>query len=185
MDLVYRKVDVGDLALGAFAFLAPFWTIVAWTEGATSLDPLWTYYHNLGIRLICVAAFLTDLAILACVVGRLASIRSQREALSKRFSFTLTLLAFMGATLTWLELWYGSTFYYGAVRDKQGLPFNINHGGPVGSLVFLTFALWRLPPRQFRRVPVLLAKGIATLILLVGHWFIVRLLEGSWEFWQS
>jgi hypothetical protein len=180
-----RTVDLRDLGLAAFVLLGVFWQIVLWTEAATSADPLWTYYHNPAIRLICLAALLTDFAILGSAIGRFSAIRYHHKRLDNGLFFLLSLLALVGAGLTWLELWYGSTFYYGEVRDKQGLPFNVNHGGPVGSSVFLAYVLWGLPLGHLRRIPAFLLKAMCTLILLLGHWVILRLVERPWELWHS
>jgi hypothetical protein len=179
------RVDLRNLALAGFVIAAPFWLILVWTEGQTNVDPLWTYYRNAGIRWICIGALLTDVAILASAVGGFAATRSDKKALAQCFSFGLIFLALIGAALTWLELWYGSTFYYGEVRDKQGLPFTVNNGGPAGSFIFFTYVLWALPIRKLGGTPPLLLKGAGTLILLFAHWLVFNLLKEPWGLWQS
>jgi hypothetical protein len=181
----YGGLEIRDLILGGFVLIALFWLVVVRSEGVTSIDPLWTYYDNRGIQLIFLTALLIDLAILGSGVGKVVAIQWQNKVVAQRFSWTLSFLALAGAILTWLELWYGSTFYYGEVRDKQGLPFTINNGGPLGSFAFVTYVLWALPLANSRRVPALVTKGIATLILLLAHWLIFRLVEEPWRVWQS
>lgn len=180
-----KKADFLNLVLAGFVIVAPFWLIVWWTEGQSNIDPLWTYYRDAGIRWICISAVVTDVAILGSVVGGFVAARSDNKELAQRLSFILILLVLIGAGLTWLELWYGSTFHYGEVRDKQGLPFSLNHGGLAGSFIFLTYALWALSIRELRGIPLLLLKGSGTLILLFTHWLILQLLREAWGLWQS
>jgi hypothetical protein len=179
------QVDFRNLALAVFVIVAPFWLILLWTEGQTNVDPLWTYYRDSGIRWIGIGALLTDATILATAIGGVAATRSDKKVLAHRFTLVLIFLALIGAGLTWLELWYGSTLYYGEVRDKQGLPFAVNNGGPTGSFIFLTYVLWSLPISQLRGIPPLLMKAVGTLILLFAHWLILQLLREPWGLWQS
>ena len=91
----------------------------------------------------------------------------------------------IGALLTWLELWYGSTFYYGEVRDKQNLPFGINNGGALGSVVFLTYIISRIRPTQWSRRRLVLFRAVAVFALILGHVAVLRLLEAPWQLAQS
>jgi len=79
-------------------------------------NPYVDYEANPGIRIIIAAAFAIDVVmfvwIVVCAIRRSWSHASQ-----------LTLIALCAAAIAfiWLELWWGSTFYYGEVRDKQGI----------------------------------------------------------------
>ncbi len=95
------------------------------------------------------------------------------------------ILAAIGAALTWIELWYGSTFYYGEVRDKQGLPLNVNNIGPVGSYAFLGYLACRVAlntkwrPAVFAGIPALLAAS------WFAHSAMLTFLRGPWLLYQS
>lgn len=181
-----RNLDtyVFHVALTLFALLSLLWSWLVRTEGATNLDPLWDYYQNPAIQSIYFTALVTDISVAFAGGGRLALVRLQRVELAESLSLTLVLLSLVGATLTWLELWYGSTFYYGEVRDKQGLPFTVNHGGPIGSFFFLTYVIWCLPSKRLQNIS-LWAKMTATLILLLGHWLVLWFVEDKWFLWLS
>jgi hypothetical protein len=62
------------------------------------------------------------------------------EKLKRKVIFLALYLssALIIAVLQWYELYYGSTFYYGEVRDKQGLGF------PVLSSCMVTLIIWKI-----------------------------------------
>jgi hypothetical protein len=175
------RPGVAEWLLVAFCALAGLGLYVAYWNGefAWSVDPtnytnpFARYYANVGVRAITIAAYAVDAGIVLTVVGW--AVRRAPASTTLRILLGLCLL---GAAIIWVELWYGSTFYYGEVRDKQGLPFGVNNGGPLGSVAFLAFVAWRSLPRMVIR--------LATLpVLITGHWLLLRLLEESWQLWQS
>ena len=91
----------------------------------------------------------------------------------------------LGAILPWLELWWGSTFYYGEVRDKQGLPNSVVNIGTLGALVLLGYIALRMP------LPLESAsrRTIVRAALFLGICAMQRLacdfLAGTWNLWQS
>jgi hypothetical protein len=95
--------------------------------------------------------------------------------------------ATLGALLPWVEIWYGSTFYYGEVRDKQGLPFGVNNFGPIGTFCFLTYLIWRtrIFESDWFRARIKLARIIATLAVPLLEWGLFCLVYKRWHLWQS
>lgn len=69
----------------------------------------------------------------------------------------LLLLVLIIALLQWFELWYGSTFYYGEVRDKQGL------GVPILSIVLQIYILLRLGKKRAMVI------GLIALIIIMNY----------------
>lgn len=97
----------------------------------------------------------------------------------------LLIFAVSGATLTWTELWYGSTFDYGPVRDKQGLPFGVNHGGVLGSFLFLTYVIWRIDWSAERGIKSTVIRVLLTVLLVALQALGLRLVERPWYILQS
>ncbi|TLX71641.1 hypothetical protein E9993_19945 [Labilibacter sediminis] len=101
--------------------------------GSKGFDPFRDYYTNKGIVLIFIARLIFWLTV--CVLG----IIWIKNKTIKPLNFNLLLLIILIiALIHWFELWYGSTFYYGEVRDKQGL------GVPILCIVLQIYVLLRL-----------------------------------------
>jgi hypothetical protein len=170
-----------EWALVAFCFLADF-TItlpaeLSWGEGRS---PYSRYYGNVGINLINIGALIVDVLVVALIIGWLISPRLASHALR-----TVMLLAAIGAALTWAELWYGSTFYYGEVRDKQGLPLSVNNVGIVGSYVFLGYLSCRVATHAVRRPAVFAVIPVSLVASWFAHSAVLALLKESWLLLQS
>jgi hypothetical protein len=56
----------------------------------------------------------------------------------------VAIAAVVAAWVPWLELWWGSVFYYGEVRDKQDLPWSVIHCGPIGATFFACYLISRV-----------------------------------------
>ena len=151
-----------------------------WSHNPNYTDPLARYNADSGIRLFNTIAFLIDILFILIVLAW-----SLRISYLKGLVKILPLIAVIAASLTWLELWYGSTFYYGEVRDKQGLLFSVNHGGVLGSFLFLTYVIWRIdwvPDDRRKRVWI---SGFLTILLIFVQAFALRQVEEYWKLWQS
>jgi hypothetical protein len=101
--------------------------------GAKGFDPYREYYTNKGIVLIFIARLSIWLTV--CFLG---IIWIKNKTIRPLIFNTLLILVLIIALLQWIELWYGSTFYYGEVRDKQGL------GVPILSIMLQIYVLLRL-----------------------------------------
>jgi hypothetical protein len=151
-----------EVALALGAALSAVWSVVAllWTD---STDPFAAYDANPGIRAITLAALALDLVLLVAIASSSRGWTRARQAL-------VLGCAAIGIALPWLELWWGSTFYYGEVRDKQGLPFSVNHGGIVGSVLFAAYIAWRLRFGRLRGGGLALARVGAVVAIGIVEW---------------
>lgn len=166
---------------GLWAGLVSFWNgEVHWSHNENYKNPFFTYYQNPGIQLISKLALAVDMGVAALIL-----VWAVARSKAKFLLYILLLLASVGAFLTWFELWYGSTFYYGEVRDKQGLPVGVNNGGIIGSFVFLTYLLWRVDVRSMparTQVPI---KVVLTVGLFFFQKVLVGILAEPWKIWSS
>jgi hypothetical protein len=137
------------------------------------IDPYVKYYQNNMISNIQVIAICIDSIILTLVLFKVAGLKNMI------FSLGLMFFLLLAVFLIWFELWYGSTFYYGEVRDKQGLPLTLNNIGFVGSILFSLYYLINL--RFFKKLKTI-SKISIVIILILGHWTMVKLLEAPWNF---
>jgi hypothetical protein len=87
--------------------------------------------------------------------------------------------------LIWFELWYGPTFYYGEVRDKQGLPFGVNNFGLLGSILFFAYLILRIKLNLDSVTKIFSLKIILLVLAIVIQVFLINNLEDSWKLWQS
>lgn len=94
--------------------------------------PYTQYYNNKIIQNLNYGAFILDIFICLSVVIILF-VNKATIKLKKILIFLL----FIGIILIWLELYYGSTFYYGEIRGMQMLPLLVNNFGVLGSTIFL------------------------------------------------
>lgn len=88
--------------------------------------------------------------------------------------------------LIWFEIYYGSTFYYGEVRDKHYV-FNLaNALGVKGSTIYLSYAILLLIFRSSNYIYV----KIIFMIGLIFTWYLsqvyfYKLMEEPWRLWLS
>jgi hypothetical protein len=174
-----------EYALAAFALLlclgsaTSLWNGEAFWHGG-GVDPFLRYHANRGIQSIAIAALATNLLVVVIVVlWRLGRVPS------KTAHVALPVGCAIAAVLPWLELWWGSTFYYGEVRDKQGLPFGVTNAGPLGTTLFLTYIALRLPLPgvSMTRGGAMRVAFIVGIVVLEG--LLLGLVEGPWNLSQS
>lgn len=95
-------------------------------------DPFDTYKRNPGIVRINIISLLSRSVFWSSLV-----FLSYKPQYKGKFLLCIFLLSGLtSAFLQWYELYYGSTFYYGEVRDKQGLAF------PLLGLFIVTLMIW-------------------------------------------
>lgn len=173
-----------NLTITLFAFLSTLHSLAFWGEAAQQHDPYKYYFQNQGIRIIHFAALFTDTAIVLSMLAWAVTSESERRSSAYR-GLALKAFALLGASLAWVELWYGSTFYYGEVRDKQGLPYGVNHFGPVGGFIFLSYVIWTIESKRITRRKAVVLRLIFTLIVLLAEVIVLRVVERPWRLWQS
>jgi hypothetical protein len=167
------------LLLGFFAF-ALLVNSLFFLVPSSGNDPLVEYEAKPGVRRIYAASLVIDLAVISTLVVSLVRQRWTRN--DQRIVATVALIA---ALLPWFELWYGSTFYYGEVRDKQGLPFGTNHLGVLGTFAFLSYLVLRIRVPQ-RMVAKERAWRMAAVVAVAAVEFIAwRFVYERWNLWQS
>jgi hypothetical protein len=144
---------------------------------STGNDPLVVCEANTVVRTLNAVALAVDVLILLLVAEGLITRRWPSI-----LQLSVCFFAVVAAALTWFELWYGSTFYYGEVRDKQGLPIGVNNLGALGSFCFLAYVIWRvkLPTSNGRSWRI-----VATAVLAGLQYLVLRVLEEPWKLWQS
>lgn len=175
-----------DWFVAVFALLAglltvlSFWNGEIFFKGPGYVDPFAAYHGHATIRLLNRLALYVDAGLLlTCIAWELLRTRSVF------FQGLFVALCLVGTALVWGELWFGSTFYYGEVRDKQNLPMGVNNGGVFGSFVFLGYLLCRAAT-LFTSHRISIVVSIVGLPALWGaHKLLVSLLQESWKLWQS
>lgn len=121
--------------------------------GAKGFDPYREYYTNKGIVWIFIIRLFFWLTVFALGIMWI------KNKTIRPLNFKILLLSILIiALLQWFELWYGSTFYYGEVRDKQGL------GVPILSIALQIYVLLRL--RIKKRTSLI---GLIALIIILNY----------------
>jgi hypothetical protein len=101
-------------------------------------DPEYLYMQNINIRIIYYASITLNIITLIILFYLYLTKKKDNQNSQNIFFFLFSLICLF---LVLYELYIGSTFYYGDVRDKQGLPLSINNMGFIGSIVYLSFSL--------------------------------------------
>jgi len=124
------------------------------------------------------------MAIIVSMVAWTVTSESKRRS-SIYYGLALKAFALLGASLAWIELWYGSTFYYGEVRDKQGLPYGVNHFGPIGGFIFLSYVIWTIESKRITKRKAMVWRLISTLVVFLAEVIVLRIVEQPWRLRQS
>lgn len=168
----------------SFSILANFISLFNgeffWSSNQNYIDPYSDYNNNFGIKTISNLVFILDSAIFLMVVY-------WRFEKGKEFPLKVIVVAsLLCIILCWFELWYGSTFYYGEVRDKQGLPFGINNGGLSGSYLFSFYLVLRLAiAKRSNRIKRILFAVSAAIVIYILHYSIYSMVCKPWDMLQS
>jgi len=172
------KSNIFETALAFLTFLAIIFSIISFIEiespNSQIDNPLAAYYSNPGIKRISTCKLISYctfflLFILLC----LDKFKNKTTVLAAYLTS-----AFVIAALQWYELYYGSTFYYGEVRDKQGLGF------PVFGSSMVTLIIWKINYSKNTDKD-LTIKLILTGIINFGLYQFYGQVYESWKLWQS
>jgi hypothetical protein len=160
-------ISLNVLGLGFYFFSIIF-------PGDTKSDPFHTYNNNPGIIRISIASIASQ--ILFIILFLVLSAESYRNNAFIKAAYLF--LALVIGFLTWYELYYGSTFYYGEVRDKQGLMF------PWIASLLATLVIWKInySKEDTRNVKIKIA---ATALVNVGLYVLWLKVYEPWNLWQS
>jgi hypothetical protein len=143
------------------------------------------YQENVIISAIYKISTYLDLILIVLLILKLFSSIKEYNSLNNYLSYLILIICFVSVFLYWFELYYGSTFYYGEVRDKQALYIcTINHG-LIGSILFsiiiLKILLNKFVKTKNKKIVLL---NLSILIILL-HFAVYKLLETPWNLWQS
>jgi hypothetical protein len=136
--------------------------------GSKEYDPFRNYYTNKGIVLIFITRLFFWLTV--CILG---IIWIKNKTIRPLYLNLLLLSVVTIALLQWFELWYGSTFYYGEVRDKQGL------GVPILSIGLQIYFSLRLGIKKRT-----LLIGLIVLIIIMNYG-IYSLVYENWKLYHD
>lgn len=170
------KSNIFETALAFLVLLAVVFSIINLIEidGEPIGNPFAQYYSNPVIRIIQILEFISYSCFL--LLFTLLCFDKYRKNLAVLIGYLTS--AFAIAALQWYELYYGSTFYYGEVRDKQGLGF------PVFSSFMVTLKIWKINYSKNRDVD-LTVKLVLTGIINFSLYQLYGQVYESWKLWQS
>ncbi|WP_188934689.1 hypothetical protein [Dyadobacter endophyticus] len=138
-------------------------------------DPFYAYRHNPVIINISIASLVFRLAFVGLLIY--SNIKPHHQK-GKTPWYAFFISGFAAAFLQWYELYYGSTFYYGEVRDKQGLMF------PLLASFIATLMIWKFPaPINEQRN--LIWKLILTALVNIGLYILWLNVYEPWNLFQS
>lgn len=99
-------------------------------------EPEHLYMQNGTIRLIYIFAFLLDFIIVVAIALRYYPLFS--SGVKKKLKILSIALYVISIFFIHFEIYYGSTFYYGEIRDKQGI-ISFNNLGYIGSFIICLY----------------------------------------------
>ena len=180
MEITSRKptANIFEAALAFIVFLAIVFSIIEFVDFNSSEsevgNPFAVYNSNPGIRRITILKFLSYCSFFLLFVALSIEKFKNLKVLLGAYLFSAFAIAF----LQWYELYYGSTFYYGEVRDKQGL------GYPILSSLMVTLIIWKLDYSESKERN-LTIKLILTGVINIGLYQLYNLVYEPWNLWQS
>lgn len=149
--------------------------------------PEYTYMQIGGIRIMYWSSTIIILLALF-LIFRITF----NKAVSKNFSYKVVIIicSLIITFLVWYELYYGSLFYYGEIRDKQSLPYHINSYGIIGSSTFITYCLTFLnfsfiKNESYRNIAKLFSPFLFYYLILKLQLLICKYLEEPWRLFLS
>jgi len=101
----------------------------------------YTYMQNPNIIFLYYLAIIIDIIFILLFFLFFNNLKKEKYLRSKVISILLFVTSIVFTANVFGELYLGSTFYYGEVRDKQVLPILVNNFGFVGCYVVLSFSL--------------------------------------------
>jgi hypothetical protein len=142
--------------------------------GPIDEDPFKTYNTNEGVIKIATASIISRTIFIILFLVLLADTYHNSVFVKSIY----LLLALIIGLLQWYELYFGSTFYYGEVRDKQGLGF------PLLASLMVTLVIWKIKysKAESRNMTI---KIVLTGLINLGLYLLWRQVYEPWNLWQS
>lgn len=137
-------------------------------------NPFKTYDHNFGIIKISFASLTSKIIFLSCFILLAHKDRKNHRMIKAVYLKSALAIGF----LQWYELYYGSTFYYGEVRDKQGITF------PVMASFMVSLVIWKLRFARLNNYDFTI-KLILTVTINLGLYLLWTHLYEPWNLFQS
>ena len=100
---------------------------------SNEIHPFREYLTNNGIFKISTVQFILTILMILMLANK---IHKKGKIENQILIYSLIFISIVLGIIPWVEMWHGSTFYYGEVRDKQGLGF------PKLSLIFMFYPIW-------------------------------------------
>ncbi len=137
-----------------------------------------TYMQNDTIRDLYYIAILLDILLFGAVFTTFFKIYNKIASIVAIYILILSIFAFL---IVLYEMYFGSTFYYGEVRDKQ-FPFGVNNLGFLGTTVFFSYStILLITPKLRTRKQKMMCSYIVTLFFIIAFIFLFLLLEKPWR----
>jgi hypothetical protein len=137
-------------------------------------NPFKTFDNNPGIIRLSIASLAARAIFIICFLLLATRKFKQNVKIIALYILTSVTIAF----LQWFELYYGSTFYYGEIRDKQGMMFPF-----LGSLM-ITLGIWKINYSKLEQRTVII-KLILTCLINAGLYVLWTQVYDSWNLGQS
>jgi len=143
-------------------------------------EPYYKYMENKTIREIYYFAMVLDSITIFMILIFLK--KNTSTLLNRNARIIIVISTIVIIALIVFELYFGSTFYYGEVRDKQALPILINNFGFFGSTIYLCLIYFLI---DFKK-PMLLKKSkklffVYLLLILLLQILFFKIFESSWN----
>ncbi len=172
------RTNIFEIALATLTFLSIvglcFYFYDLNNPNPTQDNPFKTFDNSPGIIKISIASlFVRSIFIICFLLLALDKFRRNKKLLTVYIFSALTI-----GFLQWYELYYGSTFYYGEVRDKQGFMF------PLLASFMVTLVIWKInySKTENRNLTI---KLILTGVINIGLYFLWTQVYEPWNLWQS
>ena len=130
--------------------------------GTKNYNPFYEYNSNKGIILIQ-----TVNSILWFGIFLIGIVWAIKRNIDYKWVYVISILCILLFINRWIEFWYGSTFYYGEVRDKQELSF------PIFWLCLVFYAIWRFKLELISKKQFIIKVIASILITLLFLWFYI------------
>lgn len=137
-------------------------------------SPFSTYNTHSGIIRLSIASMMARMTFTVCFFLLTLETYKQNSKILIIYLLSALLIGF----LQWFELYYGSTFYYGEVRDKQGLTF------PILASLLATFVIWKVNYTSAENRNRMI-KVVLTAIVNTGLCFLWTQVYEHWNLGQS
>lgn len=166
-----KKIEYFDYVLFVFSIFAIIGLTFSFIDrfstpaefGTKDFNPFYEYYSNKGIQIILNIQSIFWLTIFSTLLFSLI-----KKRLNRQWLIIISIAAISLGILQWIEMWYGSTFYYGEVRDKQGL------GVPIMSMILFSYVITKIQGIRNHY------KLILILLVIALTYYIFHLFKDSW-----